>query len=296
MLRHEGESVRLALGTVQFGLPYGIANTQGQVSGSEAFQMLRLASASGIDVLDTAIAYGESECRLGEAGVRDFRVITKLPAVPSSCSGVGEWVAAQLAASMARLRMDRVYGLLLHRPQQLLEKDGAAIYRTLRQFQESGQIEKIGFSIYDPGQLDALYAQYLIDLVQVPFNLVDGRLLTSGWLPRLKDAGVEVHVRSAFLQGLLLLPPDAIPAKFARWSPLWRRWQAWLEDSGVPAVQACLAHVLSFPEIDRVVVGADSVQQLQQIVDAANRPLSIDLPNLQCADELLINPALWGTL
>lgn len=258
--------------------------------------MLCLARASGVNMLDTAIAYGESERRLGEAGVNDFRVITKLPVVPESCHDVANWVAGQVAGSIVRLGVESVYGLLLHRPQQLLEKNGATIYCALQKLKKVGLVQKIGVSIYDPTQLDYLCARYDIDLVQAPFNLVDRRLLNSGWLRRLKKAGVEVHVRSAFLQGLLLLPPRTIPEKFVGWAPLWRRWQDWLEQSGATALQACLAHGLSFPEVDRVVVGADSERQLQQIIDAASRPLKCDLPNLECTDESLINPAVWGSI
>ena len=288
--------MRLAIGTAQFGFPYGIANAQGQVSGPEIGRMISRARASGIDMLDTAIAYGESEHRLGQAGVSDFRVITKLPAVPERCPDVAEWVAEQVVESRARLGVESLYGLLLHRPQQLLEQNGPVIHATLHRLKQGGLVQKIGISIYDPTQLEALCGRYDIDLVQVPFNLVDRRLLASGWLQRLTDSGTEVHVRSAFLQGLLLLPPGDLPTKFAPWAPLWRRWQGWLEQSGVTALQACLAYVLSLPAIDRVVVGADSEPQLQQIIDAASGPLLADLPDLGCTDEALINPALWGTL
>ena len=288
--------MRLALGTVQFGLYYGIANTNGQVSGPEAARMLCLASSSGIDVLDTAISYGDSECKLGETGVSDFRIITKLPAIPEGCHDVAEWIFGQVAGSIARLRVQSLYGLLLHQPQQLLEKNGAVIYASLHKLKQVGLVQKIGVSIYDPTQLESLCANYVIDLVQAPFNLVDRRLLTSGWLQRLTDEGVEVHVRSVFLQGLLLLPLVDIPVKFSSWAPLWHQWRDWLAQSGVTAVQACLAYALSFPAIDRVVVGADSEQQLQQIINAAGCQLPSELPNLECYDEALISPALWGVV
>lgn len=288
--------MRLALGTAQFGLSYGIANQDGQVTRPVAKAMLHLAAANGIDTLDTAIAYGDSETCLGEVGTKGFKLVTKLPAVPDGCADASGWVQEQVAASLARLGVKALYGLLLHRPQQLLEPDGKILYQTLQGLKETGQVQKAGVSIYAPGELEALTPRYRFDLVQAPFNLVDRRLHTSGWLKRLKDADIEIHTRSAFLQGLLLMPQDAIPKKFAAWSDLWSKWHDWLEHHAASAVQACLAFPLSFPEIDRVVVGADSVHQLQQIITAASTDTHIDLPDLRCDAENLINPAHWSRL
>jgi aryl-alcohol dehydrogenase-like predicted oxidoreductase len=287
---------RLALGTVQFGLPYGVANQDGQVTRSAAKAMLQLAKENGIDTLDTAIAYGESEARLGEVGTQGFKLVTKLPSIPEGCSDISAWVQEQVAASLLRLGVSAVYGLLLHRSEQLLDKDGKTLYQALQTLKENGQVQKVGVSIYAPDELEALTSQYDFDLVQAPFNLVDRRLSSSGWLQRLKNEGVEIHTRSAFLQGLLLMHRDAIPDKFLPWSDLWGEWHGWLLRHDICAVQACLAFPQSFPEIDRVVVGADSVIQLQQIISAASSVGLDDFPDLNCEDENLINPARWSQL
>lgn len=287
---------RLTLGTAQFGLSYGIANRTGQVTRPEAKKMLQLATGNGIDTLDTAIAYGESETCLGELGIQGFKLVTKLPAVPDECADVTDWVEEQVAASLSRLGVSAVYGLLLHRPQQLLEPGGEAIYQVLQELKKRGQVKKAGISIYAPSELDALIPRYRFDLVQAPFNLVDRRLHTSGWLRQLKDGGIEIHTRSAFLQGLLLIPQDAMPKEFSPWIDLWSKWHDWLEHHNVSAVQACLAFPLSFPEIDRVVVGADSVSQLEQVIVAATGVAPVDLPDLHCDAENLINPARWPSL
>lgn len=287
---------RLALGTAQFGLSYGIANQSGQVTRADAKTMLQLAAAKGIDTLDTAVAYGESEACLGEAGVQGFKLVTKLPAVPDGCADVNGWIREQVAASLVRLGVTAVYGLLLHRPAQLLGVDGRALYQSLKHLKEAGLVQKIGVSIYAPNELEVLAPQFQFDLVQAPFSLVDRRLHTSGWLQRLNDDGVEIHTRSAFLQGLLLIPTTALPGKFAPWIALWDKWHEWLAQHAVPAVQACLAFPLSFPEIERVVVGADSVNQLEQIISAAVDVMSVGFPDLCCEDENLINPACWPQL
>lgn len=285
---------RLSLGTAQFGSAYGIANRTGQVGRTAARGMLQLAGSRGIDTLDTAVAYGESETCLGEAGTQGFRLVTKLPAVPPDCVDVRAWVGEQLAASFHRLGVRSVYGLLLHRPTQLLESNGKPLYRALQGLKEGGLVGKIGISIYAPSELDDLMQDHCFDLVQAPFNLVDRRLHTSGWLRRLREEGVEIHTRSAFLQGLLLMSRDEIPAKFSSWACLWDEWHGWLVASGVSPLRACLAYPLSFAEIDRVVVGADSVQQLEQIIDAASQGTPPALPDLNCEEEALVNPARWS--
>ena len=285
---------RIALGTVQFGLSYGISNLVGQVSRSQARAMLQLALAAGIDTLDTAINYGDSEACLGSLGTDGFKVVTKLPAVPEHCIDVRAWVKQQVTSSFSRLGVTAVHGLLLHRPEQLLGPYGAELYRSMQGLKENGQVHKIGISIYSPSELVALLSQYRVDLVQAPFNLVDRRLCNSGWMRRLKADGVEVHTRSAFLQGLLLMSPTAMPSKFAPWHELWQTWFRWIADHDVSAVQACLGFPLSFPEIDRVVVGADNVSQLSQIVNAGKcRPIC-DFVDLACENENLINPSHWA--
>lgn len=286
---------KLALGTVQFGLPYGIANKHGQVSLSEAKAMLQLAAANHIDTLDTAIAYGESETCLGKIGIQGFKMVTKLPALPDNCSNVRRWVQEQVFASFSRLGVSAVYGLLLHRPEQLLGKNGKELYQALLGLKDDGLVQKVGVSIYAPNELEEVIKLFDIDLVQAPFNLVDQRMYTNGWLSRLKDIEVEIHTRSTFLQGLLLMPYEAIPPQFSIWIDLWEKWYNWLSVSNVSALNACLSYPLSFPEIDRVVIGAESSMQLKQIIHASGCGLPVDLPELQCEDENLVNPSFWST-
>jgi aryl-alcohol dehydrogenase-like predicted oxidoreductase len=286
---------RLAIGTVQFGLPYGVANQVGQVSRAEAKAMLQVALDNGIDTLDTAIAYGDSEACLGKVGTSGFKLITKLPALPDSSVDINTWVQQELNASLLRMGVTRVYGLLLHRSEQLLGSQGVLLYKALQSLKDNGQVQKIGVSIYSPNELVVLTPQYHFDLVQAPFSLVDRRLYSTSWMQRLKDADVEIHTRSVFLQGLLLMSKADMPIKFSPWADLWQTWHRWLADHDCSAVEACLAFPLSFPEIDRVVVGTDSVSQLAQIVSAVKQ-VKINLPNLQSEDENLINPGNWNLL
>jgi len=288
--------VKLALGTVQFGLNYGVANHRGQIGLDQARAIVAIAHSSGIDTLDTAIDYGQSEATLGQLDLNSFKLITKLPALPAGCPDVAGWVETQLIGSFERLACSSVHGLLFHRPEQLLGEQGPALYRALSELKRQGLVSKIGVSIYEPQELDRLFDEMHFDLVQAPFNLLDARLLASGWLQRLPALGSELHVRSVFMQGLLLMPADERPAKFSRWEPLWREWHDWLQLTGLTPVQACLRHALEFTEISRIVVGVDSAQHLQEIVQAASGALPEIPSTLRSSDPDLLNPSRWNQL
>jgi aryl-alcohol dehydrogenase-like predicted oxidoreductase len=285
--------MKLALGTAQFGLAYGISNIEGQVSVDEAGKILARARAAGMDTIDTAVAYGQSEQRLGELGVGGWHVVSKLPAIPDDCVDVQAWVAANADASLARLKVAKLCGLLLHRPGQLLGPNGEELYQALLQLRDFGKVEKIGVSIYEPSELDDLCPHYAFDLVQAPFNVFDRRLATSGWLHRLHAEGIEIHVRSAFLQGLLLSATGESPVGFERWEPLWSAWRGWIAGNGMNPLRAALGHVLSHPEIGRVVVGVDSLVQLNEILACSKSEQQRAPETLATTDLDLLNPARW---
>jgi aryl-alcohol dehydrogenase-like predicted oxidoreductase len=259
-----------------------------------AAAILARARENGIDTIDTAIAYGESESVLGRIGVKGLRVITKLPPIPVGTYDVGKWVVDQIDSSLSRMGIDQAYGVLLHRPCELLDTHGAQLAEALQTLKWSGRAQNVGVSIYDPGDLPQLLEACPIDLVQASFNLVDRRLATGGWIEFLRRANVQLHVRSLFLQGLLLMPPASRPAYFDRWSDLWVRWDAWrARHPDVDPVGVCIAFASTFETIDRLVVGVDSVSQLESLV-AATQSSRFDFPEMDSEDEELINPALWG--
>lgn len=289
--------MNIALGTVQLGLPYGIANNSGQVSRADAKAILSLARSSNIDTLDTAAAYGDSERCLGDIGIRGFKVVTKLPPVASTdISNGAKWVEDQIAGSLKRLDVESVYGLLLHRTDVLAGSEGHNIARALVALKRRGVVEKIGVSIYSPIELDHARMALPLDLVQCPLNIVDRRMSATGWLQKLSDMGVEIHVRSIFLQGLLLMAREQIPSKFDSWARLWDTWHDFLDSNRISAVQACVAFARSFPQVAKIVVGVESAQQLGQLVDAACSPFDLVVPDISSTDERLINPSLWGAL
>lgn len=220
---------KLAINTAQFGLNYGIANQTGKVRFAEAQAILSLAKDSGINTLDTATGYGDSEKVLGHIGMDTWKVVTKLPALPTDGTDVRDWVQKTVLESLDRLKIEKLYALLLHRPLQLMDKDDSRLLDSLTRMKTSKLVDKIGVSIYSPIEIDLLWDHFQPDIIQTPFNILDQRILTSGWLDKLSAFGVEIHARSVFLQGLLLMNSDTRPDKFNLWDDLWKKWHGWLK-------------------------------------------------------------------
>lgn len=280
-------TVPLALGTVQFGMAYGVANATGQPDLETVRRVLDAARAGGIDLLDTAELYGTAETVLGQAGIAGFGIVSKLGPIDGAAEDLAETLAARLAAILGRLGTDRLHGLLLHRPEVLLGPDGDRVWAALEALTGTGLL---GVSTYTPEETEALIERYPLGLVQLPLAPIDRRW--DGTLARLRARHVEVHTRSALLQGLLAMPAAARPPHFARWQGLLDGWDAWVRDRGLAPAAAALGLVRARHDIDRVVVGVETAAQLDELLAAP--PLGDDLPEaLTTDDPALLNPALW---
>jgi aryl-alcohol dehydrogenase-like predicted oxidoreductase len=282
------------LGTAQFGLNYGIANQSGKIARDEVAALLHRAARAGVDTLDTAVAYGDSEVALAEAGVTAWRVISKLPALPATPTNVSAWVFEQVQGSLERLRLSQLDAVLLHKPADLLGPFSTDYLQALELLKARGLVRAVGVSIYDPAELEGLWPRWQPQIVQAPFNVLDRRLARSGWLARLVQTGVRVHVRFVFLQGLLLMPAANLPASFERWRDVLRGWLDWCEQQGMTPLQAAIGFVSAQGGVERFVIGVDSLAQLEQVLAAATRPTSAPPDELASDDRDLIDPSRWS--
>jgi len=288
---------RLGLGTVQFGLAYGIANEQGRVAAAEARAILQLAREAGISVLDTAPAYGQAETVLGSLldPADRFRLISKTVAVPAPTIGDAETalVRAGFEATLRALGRRRLDGLLVHQADDLLKPGGERLYDLLQDWRAQGRVDKIGVSVYERRQIDEIFARYALDLVQLPINVCDQRLLRDGTLSALVTAGVEIHARSLFLQGLLLMDEASLPAFVAPWRKTLRAFHCEARSRGATPLQAALAFVCQRPEIAVALVGVLSAEQLRQCLEAEQMPVTLDWTRFAIDDARLIDPRRW---
>lgn len=287
-------SSKLALGSANFGLDYGVANNSGKISESELSEILLFAQEACIEVVDTAQAYGDSEARIGSlCGDAHFNFVTKIGTefLNEPCHYN---VISSVKQSCRRLNQSRLYAVMLHRPEVLLGNQGREVVRELQILKEKGIASKVGVSIYSPEILTALSRVFEPDIVQVPFNLFDQQILSSGWSDKLKSAGIEIHTRSVFLQGLLLMQRSSLPKYFIKhWPAHFQAWYEFLDYNGVNALEVALKFALNQDWIDRIVVGVDSVSQLKALVEIENALGQIDFPLLGCNDLNLINPSKW---
>ena len=285
----------LGLGTAQFGLDYGIANDRGICPPEDVAAILEAAAAAGIGVLDTAPAYGTAERVLGEVlpAAHRFRIVSKTPHLGGlrDESQVRRAVREAFAASRAKLRRDRLAGLLTHNANDLLRPGGPALWAAMMELKLAGEVERIGASVYSAGQLDAVLARYPLDMVQLPWNAVDGRIGPPR-LAALADQGIELHARSVFLQGLLLAPPGRAAGVSPQAAALVERWRDAVVAAGASPLAAALGTVIGRPEIGAALVGVTRPEELAGILQAAAVPPPAVAP-VQSTDDLVLNPALW---
>ena len=283
---------RLALGTVQFGLDYGISNTAGQVDQRAACAILNLAANAGIDTLDTAAAYGNSEAVIGHClapGDARFAIVSKLPpdADPAAISGL-------IRHRLERLGVSRIKGCLAHSFDSF-QRDG--VRQQLRQARAAGLVQAIGVSVYFPREVEWLLERDLdVDIVQLPFNVLDQRF--APLFAPLRERGIEVHARSVFLQGLFFVADDQLPARFEPVKPTLAALRRVADEAGLGLADLLLNFAVAEPGIDKVVIGTTGVDQLQHNLDSHRhyrRCLNYrdDIANLVCHDEQIILPFNW---
>jgi len=284
--------MKFALGTAQFGGKYGVANQKGRVTEDAARLLIKRCEELQWDTLDTAMLYGDCEEVLARANVERWNVVTKIPECPdlnaSAC-----WLENELERSLETLGLSSFHAVLLHRPAQILEPGGEHLANALARIKRGGLAKKIGVSVYNFKELDALTRSMQIDLVQAPLNIMDRSMVESGWAKQLADQDIELHVRSIYLQGLLLMAADKRPPFFSRWENVWETWESWLESLGLDPLVACVSYVHEIEEVDRIVVGVDSLEQLNHLASIT----PVKLPSLPAwPSELtaeLLNPGLW---
>lgn len=252
--------MKIMLGTVQFGTDYGAFNATGQVPLDKVRAMLDLAQSAGVRALDTARAYGEAEAVLARAGApARFDIVSKCPDLAQADDPVGA-LGAAFDASCTALGVSQLHGYLLHNATDL-ERRG--IWDALVALRDAGRVARIGVSGYDIADARALCARYPLTLVQLPANVLDP------WYDRVElPETVEVHVRSAFLQGFLLGDPDALPVQFAPWRDTLDQFRIEAAAQGLTPLQGALAPLLACPRIAQVAVGADSPEQFNEILHA----------------------------
>lgn len=271
---------KLVLGTVQFGLQYGV-NSAGRPGEDAVRDILAAARAGGIGTLDTSSAYGNAEEVLGRCIQAPFNIVSKYPKGETP-------VKEMFEGSLQRLGVDKLYGYLLHHFEVFRTRP--AVWEDFQALKADGKVAKIGFSLYDPSELEFILEQDApFDLLQIPYNILDRKFLP--YMKELHGKGVEIHVRSTFLQGLFFMDRSRLPEKLQPLRPYLLELDAYAREKGLSVAEVALNANLQNPYIDGVLIGVDNLSQLQaNLQSVKDVPVALDI---DVKEKELLNPVNW---
>ena len=291
-----GKYEKLIIGTAQWGLDYGISNSNGKTGKCEIANILETANKYGINTLDTASAYGDAEKIIGELKREDSKIITKI-SVGNPDKDVMQSrddIQNKVKRSFSDLGKFVLEGVLVHDPGNLGSCKNSWSWNALKDMKEEAYMKKIGISVYDPSQAEKLAEIYKPDIIQLPFNAFDKKAAELGTLKRLKDEGIEVHARSIFLQGLLLMNIKDINKYFTPWMSEIKSWHEYCFTNRLTLLEGAIANAMREENIDKFIVGIENTRQLVQIIDASKKQVRNSFKSSQSeGNEGLINPSEW---
>ena len=167
------------------------------------------------------------------------------------------------------------------------------VLNALQSLKSDGLIQKIGVSIYSPNVLNELTQEIELDIIQAPLNLIDRRIISTGWMEKLNKLDIDIAARSIFLQGLLLMEPHERPSYFMSWSSIFQAFDTWIEEQSLSRLEACIQFILSFNKVDQIIFGFDSEKQIREVIQSI-APSALTFPEeIVCNDEGLVDPNRW---
>lgn len=282
---------RLVLGTAQFGAGYGAMNTSGRLSDATVREVCTSALEGGVEIFDSSPYYGDAQQRLGDL-VSPFerpKFVSKFGLGDEGAPGLDEI----LTRTLHNLKVDHLEGLLFHRVQDLRDQRAAEVSALVREARAEGLVKGMGASVYELSDLEAALAMAPdLDIVQLPGSVVDRRLLDHPLLAEFHDQGGTVHVRSAYLQGVLLASPEDVPEKLSELRPVMTELRETAESCGASLIELLLGFLKHHPLVDAVVIGALSAKEMRETLTAWDRA-----PEVKAAgpvlDEKLLDPRRW---
>ena len=291
---------QLIIGSAQFGFDYGVTNYQGMVPVDEMINILDYSWNHDIHTIDTARFYGQSEKNLGNYKHNRFDIISKFSKIPKGASSeeIEDYVRESLRSSRENLEVSTLHGLLAHDVNEFLEHHKVLCPLGVK-LKKEGLIKKFGVSLYNPDQAQKVLDIFTPDIIQFPMNVFDQRFVESGILKKMHDRGIEKHVRSVFLQGIILQEASNLDPFFDFFRPFYTKYQEFIADTGLNPLMAALKFTLDNPYIDKTIIGVCSLEQIKDITTSLLRLEGIqfvDFSSWKFHDDRLINPLSWPML
>ncbi len=257
--------MKLSIGTAQFGLNYGICNNEGIVKENDVKKIFNFCKLNKIKFIDTAQGYGKSHNVIGSLNLKNFKIITKISEINYTVnSDLEKSLILQINKILKELKVNKVYGLLIHNSKLLKGESGKQIYEILNKI-KGKKFLKLGVSVYSKKELNYLLKKFDIDIVNIPLSIANDDFNQKNYLSKLKKAGIEIHVRSIFLQGLLLSDYKNLPLKFRK-NKFFLDWFKWLKKNNYNKLDVSLNFIKNIENIDKIIIGIDNFNQLKDIV------------------------------
>ena len=284
--------MKLVIGSAQLGMNYGLFNNK-KISLKEFKKIEKLVLKSKINFIDTATSYGGSESIIGNSKLKKLNIITKIRLPAEKNIYIKNWALKEISKSLSKLKIKKIYGVLIHDYKDLLGKYGKNYLLSLRELKRKKIIKKIGISVYDSKELEKIWKFWKPDLIQVPFNPLDNRILDSGWINILKKFKIKIFVRSIFLQCILINENSSIRVNKNNKTIL-NKFRNWCYKNNISLLQGCVHFVKQFKKIDYLVVGFNNYNQLREIIDVFKKK-QIIMPRKFSTNKIkLIDPRQWN--
>lgn len=291
-------SKRLIFGTAQFNENYGFTNVKKKrLSRKKIIEILNYLKNNKIYTLDTSIEYKNVDKKIKLSKFGNWKIITKVNLnrfqYIKSENKITNYLIKLVKANARSLGVKKIEALLIHNVYNLFKPNGRAFFLALRKLKKLGYINKFGYSIYNFDLLEKIINNFKPDIIQCSYNIFDTRLDNKKIIRSIKNNKVEVHARSIFLQGLLLLPLEDLPKKFTKWKKNFKKWDDWTKKNNYSKLEICMNFVKSNDLIDGIIFGVEDLHQLKQILKIKFKK-KILLPNNLFSNDIdLINPLKW---
>ena len=284
--------MKLVLGSAQLGMNYGLFNNK-KISFKEFKKIEKLVLKSKINFIDTATSYGDSEKIIGNSKLKKLHIITKIKIPNKKNIIVKNWLLKEISKSLSKLKIKKIYGVLIHDYKDLLGKHGKKYLLSLQELKRRNIIKYIGISVYEPQEIKKIWNFWKPDIIQIPFNPIDNRILNSGWVNILKKFKVKIYARSIFLQGLLINEDSSFKIN-KNFKIILNKYKNWCFRNNISLMQGCLHFVKQFKKIDYLVVGFNNYNQLKEIIDVFKKK-QIIIPKKFSTNKInLIDPRKWN--
>ena len=282
---------KIGIGTANFGSVYGLKKKR--ISKSQINKIIEISKKNNIKLIDTSSEYLGSEEILGNYNLSDLNIVTKIK-IPTNFNFHNMYLVENIFfSSLKKLKVKKIYALLIQNCDELLKKNGEFFYNFFVKLKKKGIIKKLGFSIYSTKTLEKLDKSFKFDIIQIPLNVIDQRFLKKNFLKKLKKKKIEIHSRSSFLQGLLLMEKKQIPVKFKKYQNIFNKLNNFIEKNNYNKLDYLLKFSLNIKEIDYVILGIESVKQLEQLL-LINKNKNFNFKNFNLkVDNKLIDTRLW---